>query len=122
MTLKYIKNIVLLTIFIATSLLANTQQEINHLLNYVKTTECMYERNGDLHKGSAAVKHIQKKYDYFKDDINSAEDFIRLSASESTFSGNKYHILCPDKKSENSQEWLLRELNNYRLTNANKTK
>ena len=90
------------------------KQEIQHLLNYVKTTDCLYIRNGDSYKGPKAVSHIQRKYDYFEDDIHSAEDFIRLSATESTMSGKRYHIQCPNKPQVESGRWLLDELARYR--------
>ena len=93
---------------------ASYKIEIKHLLNYVKNTKCLYERNGDLYNGVDAHKHISKKYKYFKDDIHTAEDFIRLSATQSTVSGRKYHIVCPDKKRVESVKWLLKELHKYR--------
>jgi len=93
---------------------ANPQQEIQHLLEFVKTTNCQYDRNGTLHTGVEAVEHIQKKYDYFEDDIKTAEDFIRYSATESKMSGNKYRVLCGDKNAIYSQDWLLKELRLYR--------
>ena len=93
---------------------ASYKIEINHLLNYVKNTKCLYERNGDRHSGGDAYKHISKKYKYFEDDIQSAEDFIQLSATQSTVSGRKYYIICPDKKRVESGKWLLKELHRYR--------
>ena len=92
------------------------KKEINHLLQYVKITECTYIRNGDAYKGPKAVSHIQRKYDYFEDDIHSAEDFIRLSATKSTMSGKKYHIKCPNQPQVESGRWLLDELARYRKT------
>mgnify|MGYP000208564966 FL=1 len=93
---------------------AAPQQEIEHLLGFVKTTPCQYERNGTLHTGLEAVEHIQKKYDYFEDDIETAEDFIRYSATKSKMSGNKYRVLCGGQKPIYSQDWLLKELQLYR--------
>lgn len=93
---------------------ANSQNEINHLLNYVKTTTCQYERNGSMHSGIEAVAHIQKKYRYFKEDIKTAEDFILYSATKSTFSGDYYKVHCPSLMTINSQDWLIEELNRYR--------
>ncbi len=90
--------------------------EINHLLNYVKTTQCVYVRNGDKHDGPDAMNHIKRKYDYFEDEIYSAEDFIRLSATKSTMSGKKYHIKCPGKTEVESGRWMLDELAYYRKT------
>jgi len=91
-----------------------TQQEIDYLLNYVENTDCIYDRNGSRHTGLEAVDHIRTKYDYFRDDIESAEDFIRLSASKSTFSGRYYQVICPGVEAERSQDWLLRALKAYR--------
>jgi len=95
---------------------ANTETEIQHLLNYVATTSCQYERNGDFHSGIDAKKHINKKYDYYKDDIHSAEDFIKYSATQSTITKKKYKIHCADSPVEYSRDWLLEELSRYRNT------
>lgn len=88
--------------------------EIAHLLEYVKTTECTYIRNGTSHNGTEAVSHIKNKYNYYKKDISSAEDFIRLSATKSTMSGSKYYIKCPGSPKIESGQWLLKELDRYR--------
>lgn len=111
------KKIVLLlffTLFGSVTTQANTKSEIDHLLNYVQTTQCTYLRNGDAHTGKEAAAHIQKKYDYFKEDIGSAEDFIRLSASKSTMTGSKYYIQCPGAPRIESSKWLTKELYHYR--------
>jgi len=106
--------LLLLLLTLSLSAQDKTLNEINHLLNYVKSTECIYIRNGDSYKGPKAESHIQRKYDYYKDDISSAEDFIRLSATKSTMSGSKYHIKCPDQPEVESGRWLLDELARYR--------
>jgi|TARA_B110000116_G_C16793765_1_gene565370 hypothetical protein len=88
--------------------------EINYLLRQVKTTECAFNRNGSRHKGAAAVAHIQRKYDYYEDDIETAEDFIRLSASKSTMTRRAYTIECPEQSPVTSASWLLEQLAKYR--------
>lgn len=95
------------------------QSEIDHLLLFVENTECMFERNGTSHSGKEAVEHIKKKYNYYKDEIDSAEKFIKLSATKSTLSGKYYMILCNGRPIIKSQDWLLQELKNYRRKNAN---
>ncbi len=109
-----LKKLLLLISLLAVPAFADTTAEINHLLNYVKTTECKYIRNGSEHSGVDAAAHIKKKYDYFKDEIRSAEDFIRLSATKSTMSGNKYYIQCLNSPRVESSKWLLGELKKYR--------
>jgi hypothetical protein len=98
----------------ATLSYANTYDEIEHLLNYVSATSCKYERNGELHTGAEARKHIVRKYEYYRDKINSAEDFIKYAATKSAMSGKKYKVHCANTKTQYSSEWLLNELNNYR--------
>jgi hypothetical protein len=99
------------------NVVAATQDEINHLLSFVASTDCNYERNGTLHNGKEAVEHINKKYAYYEDDIKSAEDFIKFSATKSRMSGKYYQIHCSNKSSVKSQDWLLAELMVYRKAN-----
>ena len=93
---------------------AGINEEIDHLLQFVEHTQCQYERNGKMHSGREAAEHIKKKYNYFKNDIQSAERFIELSATKSTLSGKFYLVHCPGHPPIRSQLWLLRELENYR--------
>jgi len=91
--------------------------EIQHLLSFVKNTPCTYIRNGSEHTGEEAVKHIQRKYDYFKDEIQTTVDFIRLSATQSTISGKAYEVIC-DGQTQASAQWLLNELARFRSQSA----
>ncbi|MBV1920308.1 MAG: DUF5329 domain-containing protein [Pseudomonadales bacterium] len=93
---------------------ASSQDEIDHLLDYVSKTDCKYERNGTIHTGIEAVEHINKKYGYFKEDIKSTEDFIKYSATKSKMSGKFYTIHCDGVKPVNSKDWLMNELERYR--------
>ena len=93
---------------------AEQKLEIDHLLNFVKNSSCEINRNGKVHEGSKAASHIQKKYEYFKEDIKTTEQFIELSATKSTMSGKYYTVKCSDSKPFRTKEWLLKELRNYR--------
>ncbi|VAW58253.1 hypothetical protein MNBD_GAMMA11-2826 [hydrothermal vent metagenome] len=90
------------------------EDEVEHLLDFVKKTECLITRNSTEHKGESAAEHIRKKYDYFSDDIKSAEDFIEYSATKSTLSGQYYTVSCAGKKATKTKDWLLAELKRYR--------
>lgn len=94
--------------------LTEQKQEVAHLLQFVKNSGCILERNGTEHSAEKAVTHIQKKYDYFRDDIKNTEDFILYSATKSTMSGRYYRVTCPGSDSINTQDWLLQELARYR--------
>lgn len=93
---------------------AQQRQEVNHLLSFVQTSKCIINRNGSDHQGPDAAKHMKKKYDYFRDDIDNTEDFIRLSATKSTMSGKYYTVRCGDESEIKTQDWLLSELKSYR--------
>ncbi|WP_371379577.1 DUF5329 family protein [Thalassotalea aquiviva] len=45
--------------------MASLEDEINHLLSYVNTIDCLYEHNGTLHKGAEAKQHIMKSTNTF---------------------------------------------------------
>ena len=88
--------------------------EVEHLLDFVKNSGCIINRNGVEHPAENGVSHIMKKYDYYRDDTSSTEDFIRYSATKSILSGSYYSVTCPGKKAINTQDWLLEELQRYR--------
>ncbi|GMT39865.1 MAG: hypothetical protein IEMM0001_0600 [bacterium] len=90
------------------------QPEVEHLLDFVRQSDCVLIRNGSEYSGKKGVSHIQKKYDYFRDDITSTEAFIEYSATKSTMSGKDYTIRCPGKKEIRTKDWLLNELNDFR--------
>lgn len=92
--------------------------EVEHLLAFVKNSDCIINRNGTDHPADKGISHIETKYDYFRDDISSTEEFIDLSATKSTMSGDYYTVSCPEKKTIKTQDWLLIELNKYRLKNS----
>ena len=93
---------------------ADQVREIDHLLAYVKNSGCIINRNGTDYPAEKGISHIEKKYDYFRYDINSTEEFIELSATKSTMSGDYYMVSCPGKKSIRTKDWLLTELKRYR--------
>ncbi len=109
-----IKFVVIILLVIPGVAIADTQKEIEHLLSFVANTSCKYERNGTLHDGTVAKTHIKNKYDYFLDKVNSAEDFIKYSATKSTMSGKIYTIHCANMPVQNSADWLLDELKKFR--------
>ncbi len=94
---------------------ADQVKEVNHLLDYVKDSGCIINRNGTDYPANKGVDHIKRKYDYFRGDINSSEEFIEYSASKSTMSGNYYTVTCPGKQTVKTRDWLLAELKRFRL-------
>ena len=90
-------------------------KELNHLLAFVKNSGCIINRNGSDYPAEKGLSHIEMKYDYFRDDIKSSEEFIEYSATKSTMSGKYYTVTCPEKETIKTQDWLLHELKRFRL-------
>lgn len=88
--------------------------EIQHLLKTVLHSGCTFIRNGNAYSPAEAVAHINRKYAYFKPEIDSTEKFIELSATQSTLTGELYTIQCPGKEVVKSRKWLLEELQSFR--------
>jgi hypothetical protein len=109
-----LNTLVLAMALLAGSALAGTQEEIDHLLNYVANTSCKYDRNGTIHDGPEARDHINMKYEHYKKRVKIAEDFIRYSATKSLMSGKKYKIRCPGSEAVLASDWLLDELKVFR--------
>lgn len=94
---------------------AGQVKEVNHLLAYVKNSGCVINRNGTDHPAEKGIEHIEMKYDYFRDDIDNAEEFIEYSATKSTMSGDYYMVTCPGEKAIRTQDWLMVELKRFRV-------
>jgi len=95
---------------------APEQDEINHLLQFVETSRCTFLRNGVEYNSKSAMNHIKEKYDYFKNQIRTAEDFIALAATKSELSGRPYFVRCEKAKEVPTATWLHEELQQYRKT------
>lgn len=95
---------------------AGMQSEIDHLLQYIETSGCTFNRNGTVHDGQQAVEHIRKKYAHTKRRIKSTEDFIRYAATKSSISGQPYQVTC-DGVEMPTAEWLTGELARFREKN-----
>ncbi len=109
--------IAFLMMFIPIFAIAETDQvqsEIDHLIMYIRNSDCKFIRNGQEHSPEEAVEHILKKFDYFKARITTTEQFIDNCATKSTLSGKLYKIGCPDQEAVESKHWLLKELNKLR--------
>ncbi len=90
------------------------QQEIEYLLTQVSDSGCVFIRNGTEHDAADAADHMRMKYGNGKRWVSSTEDFINRIASESSWSGKKYQIRCPDEAARPSGDWLTEKLSAYR--------
>jgi hypothetical protein len=98
-------------------LAASPEAEIDHLLNFIAGSPCAFIRNGVAYDGAQAVDHIKDKYQHYREDIRSAEDFIALAASKSAMSGKPYLVRC-DGAERPAGDWLTQELSAFRRRSA----
>jgi len=81
---------------------------IDHLLRYVEKSGCVFIRNDKEYNSEEAAKHLQLKYDFFRYEIKTPEEFIELAASKSSVSGRPYWVRCADHPPTPSADWLRR--------------
>jgi hypothetical protein len=90
---------------------------IKFLLDYVAKSDATFIRNGQKHPPKEAANHIKAKYEHFKKEIKTPDDFIRLSASKSLLTGKPYLVRTPDGKEMRLDVWLTEALKQYRTEN-----
>jgi FPC/CPF motif-containing protein YcgG len=92
-------------------------ESIKFLLDYVAKSDATFIRNGQKHTPQEAVNHVKAKYEHFKSEIKTPEDFIRLAASKSLLTGKPYLVRAPDGKEMRLDVWLTEALKQYRTEN-----
>ena len=88
--------------------------EIDHLLDAVAASDCVFIRNGKEHGPQAAKEHLSLKRRRGKRYFSSAEEFIENLASSSSWSGKPYHIRCGDRELQPAAQWFTEVLAAYR--------
>jgi hypothetical protein len=89
------------------------QTEIDHLLAFVAASPCMFVRNGETHPGPEARDHLMEKFNFAKDRISTAEEFVLNIATGSSMSGEPYLVRC-GKTDAPAGAWLAEELRRFR--------
>ena len=89
-------------------------ESIKYLLDYVPNSDATFIRNGQTHTPQEAAAHIKAKYEHFKNEIKTPEDFIRLSASKSLLTGQPYLVRTADGKEMHLDAWLTEALKKHR--------
>jgi hypothetical protein len=90
-------------------------QTIDYLINYVGKSDATFIRNGQSHTPAEAVAHIKAKYEHFKNEIKTPEDFIRLAATKSLQTGKPYLVRTRDGKEMHLDAWLTEALRQHRV-------
>ncbi len=90
-----------------------SEKEIQHLLEFISQSDCIFIRNNSEYPAKEAREHLQTKYDYARRWVDSAEQFIERIASKSSISGKRYQVRCRGQLFY-SRDWLQQELTRYR--------
>jgi len=98
----------------------NLDKTISYLLEYVAKSDCTFIRNGTPYKGKQASDHIRRKYQYFKKEIKTPEDFIQLVATKSLQTGQPYMVKTKEGEELRCDEWIKRALEEYRKAKKDK--
>ncbi len=94
---------------------ASDNKEIDFLLTYIAKSDCLFIRNGKEHQADEARKHLEMKYSRSKGRIKTADQFIDRIASESSFTGRPYQVVCGQERSL-TKDWLKKALSSYRAS------
>ncbi len=92
----------------------NAASTIQYLLDYVADSGLNFIRNSQSHDAADAAKHMNDKYEYFKEKIQIPEDFIRRCASKSLLTGKPYLVVMDNSDEVRTDDWLLEALASYR--------
>jgi len=90
------------------------ESTIRYLLVYVKSADVVFIRNDREHTPGEAAAHMGRKYEHFKDQIKTPEDFILLAGTKSLITGKAYQVRMKDGKTMITQKWLEDALEKYR--------
>ena len=90
---------------------------VDYLIARVEKSDWKFVRNGDDHSGKEAAEHMRRKYNHFKKEIKTPEDFIEKCAAKSELSGKPYMVKKPDGTMVKCQDWMKAMLEERRKGN-----
>ena len=85
------------------------ETEIRWLIQAVRDSHCQFDRNGTLHSAESAANHLELKYSRGKRYADSAEAFIERLASQSSWTGEPYRMIC-EGNAMPAANWLTTKL------------
>jgi Family of unknown function (DUF5329) len=89
------------------------KKKIDFLISSVENLKgAVFIRNGEEHNGKEAADHLRMKLQHALM-VETADDFIRLCASQSSITGKPYMIRLPDGKTIKSEEYFREKLKEY---------
>jgi hypothetical protein len=77
-------------------------------------SQAVFIRNGSTATPAEAAKHLRDKYAYYRGEIATAEDFIRLCGTGSALTGRAYLVRLPNGVERPAAEVLRERLETIR--------
>ena len=90
---------------------------IQYLMKTVSGSGLTFIRNGNRATPEKAAEHMSRKYEHFRDDIETPEDFIELCATKSLLTGKPYMVVDGQGRERRTSDWLRTELAEYQEHN-----
>ena len=86
-------------------------EKIEQLIASVQNLKgAVFVRNGSEYNGVDAASHLRMKWKKAGKRVKTADDFIRLCASQSYLSGKKYQIRFADGRTVDSEQFFNEQL------------
>ena len=93
------------------------KKKIEFLISSVENLKgAVFIRNGSEYDGKAAAEHLRLKLKNAGSWVQTADDFIKLCASQSSITGRPYMIRLSNGKTIKSEEYFREKLKEYYLT------
>jgi hypothetical protein len=94
------------------------KKKIEFLISSIENSKgVIFIRNGiDYNDGKAAADHLRMKLQQAGSRVQTADDFIRLCASQSYITGQPYMIRSSNGKTIKSEEYFRKKLKEYYST------
>ena len=121
---EYMKNL-LVTAFVILALFSGTvsaqdnveKKKIEFLISSVENLKgAVFIRNDSEYDGKAAAEHLRLKLKNAGGRVQTADDFIKLCASQSYITGRPYMIRLSNGKTIKSEEYFREKLKEFYLT------
>ena len=97
------------------------KKKIEYLISSVENLKsAKFIRNGSEYAGKQAAEHLRMKLQNAGGRVQTADDFIRLCASQSFITGKPYMIRYSDGKTIKSEEYFRKKLKEYSVPVKNK--
>ena len=91
------------------------KEKIQFLISSIENLpDAKFIRNGSEYDGKAAASHLRLKLKSVGDRVKTADDFIRMCASQSSMSGKPYMIKFSDGKVVNSEDYFRTKLPEFK--------